>query len=192
MKDLTQEYIKSILNYDPETGVLTWKNRVKVGKEVGGISHGYRRLGVDGVRYLAHRIIWLWNYGYLPENEIDHINRIKDDNRLINLREVSRQCNQRNRGPNKNNTSGVKGVYWSKQRNKYIAQIKINNKKYHLGYHRELDTAALHRLAAERFLKWHGCDSNSPAYLYCREHDLLGKKIVRKLRKRVRLIFSDK
>ena len=90
---MTQEYLKSLLYYNPETGKFTWRvsknNRVKCGSEAGTIqSSGHRRIRIDKKDYLAHRLVWLWYYGRWPENEIDHINK-PDDNRLKNLRGIS-------------------------------------------------------------------------------------------------------
>ena len=120
--------------------------------------------------YLAHRIIWLGSYGYFPENEIDHINGIRNDNRLCNLREVSRQCNQRNKNIGIKKISGVKGVCWdkskNKSKNKWKVQIRINNKTYNIGHFINFDEAVCHRLAVEQCLNWNKCENNSSAYQY--------------------------
>lgn len=168
---LTREELKESLNYNPETGVFTWKvrrkNSVQIG-DVAGTKHpnGYIVIMVHGKLYGAHRLAWLYVHGYLPEYDVDHINRIKDNNRIINLREVSRSCNMRNTGNHKDNTSGVKGVGWAKRENKWYAQIRVNQKGKSLGYYVDFQDAVCARLAGEQACNWSGCDSNSPAFQY--------------------------
>ena len=111
---LTQERLKEVLRYDAEgTGMFVRATRqrgCRVGEVVGSFDpFGYIKIGVDAKDYLAHRLAWLYVYGYMSENLIDHINRNPADNRISNLREVSQQCNMRNTGTPKHNTSGVKG-----------------------------------------------------------------------------------
>jgi len=170
-RELTQEYVRELFDYDPETGVLTWKqslnNRAPVGSYAGSIgADGYLGVGISKKRYRYHRIIWLWVHGYVPENQIDHINQDKADNRLSNLREVSQVCNMRNTGNAKNNTSGVKGVTWWKKRKKWGASLMVNGKTRHLGIYDSFDDAVCARLAGEQCLDWFGCNSNSPAFQY--------------------------
>jgi hypothetical protein len=128
---------------------------------------------IDGEKHLANRLSWLYIHGYLPENDIDHIDRDPSNNRINNLREVSRQCNIRNTGNPINNTYGVKGVSWHKRRNKWIAQIVINKKQKHLGCYKNFNDAVIARYKAEKELNWSGCDSSSPAYQYLKQNNLL-------------------
>ena len=106
------------LMYNPWTGILYWK--IKPAKQIivntiaGHKINGYIRIGLRGKEYLAHRLAWLFVYGYIPENDIAHIDRIRHHNWIKNLRESSRQCNVRNTGNYSTNTSGVKGVSWGK------------------------------------------------------------------------------
>ena len=170
-KVLTQEEVRQLLDYDPETGELRWrewKQGRKMGKAVGMSvgSAGYRQIRINGKGYLTHRLIWLWRYGYFPENEIDHIDRDKRNNRLSNLREVSNSCNQRNSETRTDNKSGVKGVCWANRKSKWLASMKVNNEWRYLGLHTEFTEAVAHRLAAEQCLDWEGCDNNSSAYQY--------------------------
>lgn len=136
---LTQSELKSQLHYDPETGIFTrivsTSNRVKVG-DIAGRKHnfGYLQIQVNGKLYLSHRLAWLYVYGEFPLNDIDHINMIRDDNWIENLREATRSENLFNRGSNKTNTSGFKGVSFNKASNKWVAQAKLNGKKQGLGY----------------------------------------------------------
>ena len=174
MNVLNQENIKKALDYNPLTGVFIWKvsnkSAVKAGDMAGCLdSDGYSIIRVFGKNQKAHRLAWLYINGYLPENCIDHIDKIRNHNSIDNLREASNQCNQRNRGNPKNNTSGIKGVGWDKKINKYKASIRINNKEIYLGYYNSYCNAVCARLAAEQCVGWNGCDSNSPAFNYVQE-----------------------
>lgn len=99
---------------------------------------------VDGKSYREHRLIWLLMYGYMPEQDIDHINGVRDDNRLANLRECSRSFNLLNAVGRANNSTGHKGV--SLQKNgKYHAYINVNGKRNNIGYFDDLEVALLAR-----------------------------------------------
>lgn len=157
------------MNYNPETGIFTWNcSRSGFSKDlkVGNSITGYLRIRIFGSLYLANQLAWLYTYGYTPENQIDHINRNKLDNRIENLREVSQSCNRRNIGNQKNNNSGVKGVSWYKLTEKWVATICVNRKKKCLGYYKSFDNAVCARLSCEQCLDWEGCESSSPAYKY--------------------------
>jgi hypothetical protein len=136
---LTQKYLKSILKYNKNTGIFKWKKELSKcikNKEIAGtISklNGYAYIGINGKIYKAHRLAWLYVYGHFPKQMIDHINRKKTDNRICNLRDVSRSVNGHNKGLQSNNTSGHKGIYLDKRDNIWFSQIKINNKIIHLG-----------------------------------------------------------
>ena len=145
---LTQEYVKKLFNYNPETGDLIWKvsssRNIKI-EDIAGtiISDGYLQVQINKKRYLVHRIIWLWNYGVFPKNQIDHKNRDAADNRIENLRDATQSENSGNKGRSKSNTSGIKGVYWKKDCKKWRVQIQINGKKVHLGYYVKIEDAEL-------------------------------------------------
>ena len=163
---LTQERVRELFDY--RDGELFWKTG---GGVAGGLnSNGYLRIGVDGKKHYAHRVIWLWNNGYLPEKGIDHINRDRVDNRIENLRESGQTCNLRNTDNRKTNTSGVKGVYWGADNGKWRAQIMVAGKCHYLGSHIDFFEAVCHRLAAEQALGWAGCDDCSPAFQYVNKH----------------------
>ena len=173
---ITQEDVRYLFNYDKESGKLTRRipacrgsNQHKsgmVGEEVGTQSLGYLHTSIGKKIYKVHRLIWLWVEGYLPENQIDHINRDSLDNRWCNLREVSQQCNVRNTGNFSHNKSGVKGVHLRRSGG-LGASIKMGGKSYNIGYHGDdFVEAVAYRLAAEQCLDWEGCDSSSPAYQY--------------------------
>lgn len=172
---ITQSDIRKMFSYSQKTGILRWKikpsKKVQIGDEAGSInSEGYIQVSIHGILYYAHRLIWLGVYGYLPEHDIDHKNRIRHHNWLSNLRETSHQCNLRNTGNPKDNTSGVKGISFDKSRNKWRVRITINQKLNHIGSFVDFDEAVCHRLAAEQCLDWNKCDSNSPAFQYVKEN----------------------
>jgi len=164
-RKLTQERLKELLSYDPETGIFTRLNngtKWRVGDEAGGDHHsGYRYIRVDGETHAAHRLAWLYVYGYLPEYLIDHINRAKADNRIINLREVSKSCNVRNSKTPINNILGVKGVV--KSGSKWVAHIRVNNKTKFLGCYFTKLAAAEARVKAENEYNYTMCDISSEA-----------------------------
>lgn len=87
---------------------------------------------IDGVFYKTHQIIFLLEHGFIPSG-IDHINGIKDDNRIVNLRECNQSQNNMNKRRQKNNTSGVVGVYWNKKLMKWQAEIVENKVRHYLG-----------------------------------------------------------
>ncbi len=158
-QELTAEYLRSILHYDPATGIFTWKisnsNRVKVGDVAGSLNGpGYLQIKVQSRPYKAHRLAWLHVNGVWPKLNIDHINRNPSDNRLVNLRDVTQKQNQQNRSTNSDNTSGHPGVYWSKRYSKWVAQIKHNQKQINLGYFTAIEEALAARKAGE--LKYWG------------------------------------
>lgn len=171
------EYNKmvSLLDYNSLTGIFTWKDtrrgKVKIG-DVAGCKHksnGYIYIKLDNVDYSAHRLAFYYTHKYYPENEIDHINRVRDDNRSINLREVSYSCQSRNSKLSIKNTSGIKGVCWAKVDNKWHAYIWANGKSKSLGYYNSFDDAVYARYDGEQALGWKGCEANSPAYKYVQQ-----------------------
>jgi hypothetical protein len=130
--NLTAERVRELLDYDPLTGVFHWKvspaQSIRVGDVAGSfLSTGYRRIVIDSIQYQAHRIAWLHYYGRWPQAELDHINRIKEDNRITNLREATRSQNAANFPLRRDNKLGIRGVCLS--RGKYVAQIRCK----HLG-----------------------------------------------------------
>lgn len=127
-------------NYDPETGKLYWRVstswRITVGDEAGGVdpNMGYVIVGLKCRHFVAHRIIWEMHNGPIPEGmQIDHINHIRYDNRLCNLRLVTQADNHKNMTRQSNNVSKIPGVYWDATRGKWHAQIKYQRKVYALG-----------------------------------------------------------
>ena len=150
----TLERLRELLDYDPDTGAFTWrvsKGAAKAGSIAGSVNgDGYLYIMIDGRGYRAHRLAWLHVYGVWPANQIDHINCVRSDNRLENLREATQAENRRNIGMYRNNTSGAKGVYFRKGAGNYQAYGRLNGKQHHLGYHDTLEAAERMHLAFER------------------------------------------
>lgn len=142
---ITQEELKKALNYDPLTGIFTRNMRASnqvPGQVVGSKdSGGYLVAMINGKRYSLHRMAWLYFYGRMPVGDIDHINGVRDDNRIVNLRECSRSKNCMNKKINKNNMSGAKGVGWHKQSGKWRARIMIDGESIHIGEFKSIGDA---------------------------------------------------
>lgn len=176
---LTQTRLKELLSYDPKTGVFKWKdqkhgglkNNLK-GQYAGTVDEkGYRTICVDFRKYAASRLAWLYTEGYFPENVIDHIDRNPKNDRRVNLRHVSQQCNTRNCKISSNNTSGVTGVVWDKRYKKWAGQISISRRNIHLGRYHKLIDAVRARWEAEKKYNWPSCNTTSSAYLYIKEYE---------------------
>ena len=151
---IDQNRLKEVFSYNEHTGkfirLIALSNRVKVGDIAGyGHSTGYKQISIDGNQYFSHRLAWLYVHGKWPEHEIDHINGIRDDNRIENLRCVDRQENSRNTAVNKNNTSGVSGVSWCKHHKKWFSRIFISHTAQSLGYFTNFFDAVCARKSAE-------------------------------------------
>jgi len=137
---MNKELLHEMFQYNKDTGVFTWKQKRRglfVGDKAGCLDKdsGYIKIRINNKLYYAHRLAWLYEIGEWPINQIDHKNQIKSDNRIDNLRLATNFENSGNRAKNKNNTSGFKGVCWSKQNKKWCAQIGHKNKKImHLGF----------------------------------------------------------
>lgn len=156
---LTYERARELLEYDADTGALSWRRPrkgVKTDRMVGSLSagtKGYRRIGVDGHIYRAHRLAWLLFHGVWPEDQIDHINGNRDDNRIVNLRESNNSGNQENRSKARSdNKLGLLGVIWSKQSRKYQANIVVRGKQKHLGFFLDANDAHAAYVSAKRQL----------------------------------------
>jgi hypothetical protein len=144
---MDQDYFRSQLHYDSETGefkrIATSGNRSKIGEVLGFFDkQGYVIVKIKGRCYKAHRLAFLYMTGSFPCGDVDHINCVKSDNRWANLRIVDRSANMCNRGITSKNKSGFKGVSWCKKSKKWHAQIAVNRKKFNLGYYENIDMAA--------------------------------------------------
>jgi len=148
--------LRKLLDYNPETGVLTWRQRPLcrfpnlraatswnakyAGKPTGNHDgyRGYLWVRIEGRSYKSHRVAWLIVTGKWPSAMIDHINNDPADNRFCNLREASRSENSRNRKLNTDSVSGFKGVRWRAARRRWEATIRVEGKLHRLG---RFDTA---------------------------------------------------
>jgi len=142
--ELTHEDLLRLLSYDSESGLFTRKRRVggtSFGRPLTSINdQGYVIVGILGRTYRAHRLAWFYVHGTMPEQEIDHINRVRSDNRIANLRMASSGQNKQNCLIRSDNTSGHRGV--TKKRDKWEAVIYVNRTKIRLGVFPSLELAA--------------------------------------------------
>ena len=161
---LTQDQLKEVLHYCPETGVFTWLvsgGRARKGAEAGCVycnpTSGklYRRAMVCGRRFREHRLAFLYMTGEFPENDVDHIDGNGVNNAWTNLRAVTRAENQKNSRMPITNTSGVVGVSWVKTCRKWFAHIGVNNSNKGLGYFHNKEDAIAARKAAEVLYGFH-------------------------------------
>ena len=150
---LTQERLKELLSYDPETGVFRWlthSGRATSGDKAGSLSKGYLYISVDKQKYLAHRLAWLYINGSWPTKDIDHRDTDSSNNRFFNLREATKPENLRNVGLRSHNASGFKGVHFNKAAGKFQAGARLNGKYNYLGC---FTTAELASEAYQAFAK---------------------------------------
>lgn len=168
----SQTTLRNLLDYNPETGELFWKERSLelfrreqdwktwntkfAGKSAftSRTKKGYQQGRIWNQNLLAHRVIWIWMTGEEPD-QIDHINGVRSDNRWRNLRSVSTAENQKNTCRPHNNTSGVVGVHWSADRQKWQAQIRVEGSTKPLGRFDTFEEAAATRKAAEQQYGFH-------------------------------------
>ena len=155
---LTFDRLHETLRYTPATGQFRWLVSNSGRRQAGMIAgdkkadSGYILIGIDRVRYRAHRLAWLYMTGQWPAHQIDHINGIRSDNRWCNLREATQQQNSANMRLRSANSSGVKGVYWNKQRGKWCATLAYGRKQVHGGFYDDLnDAAAAYRNLAKSY-----------------------------------------
>lgn len=172
------ETLRALIAYDADTGSLTWKRRAEslfidtgrgsaaaakawnnkwAGKPALNSlrSDGYFEGRVFRELVLAHRAIWALHYGEWPEFQIDHINHLRGDNRIANLRTVPNAVNAKNMSRRQTNTSGVQGVYWHKTALKWAAGITLNGRHKYLGLHDTIEAAAAARKSAEALYGYH-------------------------------------
>ena len=179
LKDINQEELKQTLKYFPKTGNWKWKktlsNNAKKGKYAGCLDKttGYILIGFNGKLYLSHRLAWLYMEGYFPENDVDHRNRIKNDNRWCNLRHVSRTCNMRNCNLRKTNKSNVIGVTWHKHGKGWTANITLNYKQKNIGFYKYKKDAVKARWEAEKEYNFPDCNISSTSYLWLKKRGLI-------------------
>lgn len=174
MKGVPIETFHALLRYDPWTGKFTWRERPDnlsfttrwAGRPAFTSNNGggYKTALILFRRFLAHRVAFAMYHGRAPQGEIDHINGVRDDNRIVNLRDVSSALNKRNAAQSRRNTSGVTGVSWKRAYGKWQAYFAVQRKQIHLGYFSDKQEAvdALLRAREEYgFHENHGRDPNA-------------------------------
>lgn len=161
---LTQELLKQLFHYDPETGLFTWlvstNFRIQPGDIAGGeVCDGagkrYISLSICGKYYKAHRLAFLYMTGAMPKQFVDHINGDGTDNRWCNLREVDRTGNALNKRRYKSNRTGITGVSFHKGIGLYTAYIAVGGKRKHLGATADFFEACCLRKSAEHRFGYH-------------------------------------
>ena len=154
--DITAARLREILHYDPETGVFTnlvQRGNAKPGIRLGSITpYGYSVIPIYGTNYMAHRLAWLYVHGTWPDADVDHINGSRADNRLGNLRDVSREMNLQNIKCVSKAVSGFRCVYPTRDPNRWYAQISVKNKIRHLGTFGSREEASAAYIDAKRRL----------------------------------------
>lgn len=169
--ELTQEYLQECFSYDESSGVLSWNYRPQshfttsrgykifsksfAGKPAGYRSQdGYINVELDGVAYRIHILIWFLVKGEMPKF-VDHENGVRDDNRIVNLRNVEKADNARNAKRRSDNTSGVTGVTWMKRLRKWQVSINFNGTSFYIGVFADFYEAVKARKEAEEFYGYH-------------------------------------
>ncbi len=158
-------YPSNLLKYEPKTGEFFWLPRDEIffkttrshrgwntrysGKQAGSLREGYIWISVNGSNYSAHRLAWLFIYGVWPPHDIDHINGEKTDNRIENLRSVTKAENNKNTPIRKNNTTGVVGVYWKRLASAWDAELGVSGKLVNIGRYKRFEEAVSARKMAE-------------------------------------------
>ncbi|HIE4429971.1 TPA: HNH endonuclease [Burkholderia multivorans] len=154
--ELTAERARELLDYDPETGEFRWK--VRRGKQRPGLlagsvdAKGYVTIRIDYKLLFAHRVAWLIVTGEWPIFQIDHRDGDKSNNRFANLRTATNSQNQANIGLRAHNTSGIKGVSWSREKQKWEARFRCENRQYFVGYFNDIREARVaYQCAIEKY-----------------------------------------
>lgn len=137
---ITAARLRELLNYDPETGVFTWRadrryGRTKAGDVAGCLckTRGYIHIRLDGRLYYGHRLAWLYVHGVWPAGRLDHRDTDGDNNRLTNLRPATQSQNRGNSRRSRRNASGVKGVYLDKRTGRWVAEVQVGGRRRYLG-----------------------------------------------------------
>lgn len=157
---MTRDYLKTLMHYDPDTGIFTRLTAVarntKVGDEVGtDAGKGHLRTGIDGKYYFMHRLAFIYMTGKFPNHSVDHINGDRADNRWCNLRDVPCGENSRNAKRCRNNKSGVTGVTWSAKSLRWRSFIGVSGQIIYLGSFTNKESAISVRKSAERIYGYH-------------------------------------
>ena len=142
--------IREYLSYNKDTGDLTWikkpSDRARVGAIAGSVNNfGYMHVGLKGKQYKIHRVAWFLYYGVEPTLDIDHINGDRSDNRISNLRELSRKDNQIAASKNRHKNTNSKGFYFCKAKELWHSWVKIDGTNHYIGRSTELFEIACRR-----------------------------------------------
>lgn len=143
--------------YESDTGLFRWATAgrgIKKGALAGSNAlDGYKQIRVGFKKHRAHRLAWFLFYGMWPDGEIDHINGVRDDNRICNLRECTRSENMQNqRRAHVDNASGLLGATWNKQHRKWQSKLQINKRMHHVGYFDSAEAAHAAYVVLKRHL----------------------------------------
>lgn len=143
---ITHEKLKEMLTYNPDTGEF-----IRQSGKVAGSTHieGYHNIMIEGKKYLSHRLAWFYMTGTWPVSCIDHVNRVRNDNRWVNLREASRSQNQMNAKVRADNKLGVKNIHKAKVGGKDWYQVTVSNE-----WTRETKTFAYTTEGLESAISW--------------------------------------
>ena len=158
---ITTERLRELLHYGQDTGKFSWRvdrrGHAKAGCIAGALRpDGYLRITLDGECYMAHRLAWLYTNGVWPSLNIDHINRVRSNNRISNLRDATHAENSQNTPMNSRNSSGYRGVSWHNKVGRWRANIGIKGNAKHLGYFDTPEAAyEAYKIAASEF---HTCN----------------------------------
>lgn len=156
LKGISIETLRDAVAYEPETGIFTWskpRSKIQVGSKLGyQRMDGYIHIKFNGVSVLGHVLAWFYVHGKAPEGEIDHLNHIRSDNRISNLRDVPAKENAKNRKRYANNKSGHAGVYLRKDSGRYGANIQVDGRLKYLGtFANKCDAIAARRWAEDAY-----------------------------------------
>jgi len=162
------EAIKQAFFYDPETGIITWRQArsgIRVGQQAGSLSRadGYIAIMLNRLTYSASTIAWVFITGDFPAGQLDHIDHIRSNDKAINLRLASQHENLKNRTRQSNNVTGITGVHLDRSKGKYRAQIGVDGKHVYLGTFADIEDAIAARKAAESKYGFHPNHGTSPA-----------------------------
>lgn len=157
---ITQKQLKDLLHYNPDTGIFIWMKRpskkIMVGEIAGAKSdRGRMNLSIAKTKYKLHRLAWLYMTGSYPDGEIDHIDQDASNNRFSNLRDVSHQENSRNMRLHRDNTSGVSGACWNKEKRGWDVEIGAKENRTRGGRFKNFDEAVAKRKSLEIEFRYH-------------------------------------